>query len=202
MSLRCSPARSWWAAHRLGVPRHSCSRSRTGRRTCWSENLRRSRSSSASMPPASASARSSTRWRRGVTCPSTPRSRISSATPRSGPIWSRTTRARGPGVAHLLGSKYVFTDHAVPRLRSALGLDAEAVQRAYQAPVRNVAGDDLCAARATGRPAALGCVPAGRPAGCAPGLLARVRRHADHRRRQPGPADRGGRRRRAARASR
>ena len=36
------------------------------------------------------------------------------------------------GVAHLLGTKYVFTDQAVPRLRSALGLDAEAVEQAYQ----------------------------------------------------------------------
>jgi amino acid permease len=36
------------------------------------------------------------------------------------------------GVAHLLGTKYAFTDHAVPRLRSALGLDVEAVEQAHQ----------------------------------------------------------------------
>jgi amino acid permease len=36
------------------------------------------------------------------------------------------------GVAHLLGTKYVFTYQAVPRLRSALGLDTEAVQQAHQ----------------------------------------------------------------------
>lgn len=36
------------------------------------------------------------------------------------------------GVAHLLGTKYVFTHQAVPGLRSALGLDTEAVQQAHQ----------------------------------------------------------------------
>ena len=36
------------------------------------------------------------------------------------------------GVAHLLGSKHVFTSLAVPRLRSALGLDTEAVRQAYE----------------------------------------------------------------------
>lgn len=36
------------------------------------------------------------------------------------------------GVAHLLGAKHVFTREAVPRLRSALGLETEAVQQAYQ----------------------------------------------------------------------
>ena len=36
------------------------------------------------------------------------------------------------GVAHLLGTKYAFTDQAVPRLRSALGLDVDAVEQAYQ----------------------------------------------------------------------
>src|SRR5919202_601072 len=35
-------------------------------------------------------------------------------------------------VAHLLGQKYAFSAHAVPGLRAALSLDAEAVQRAYQ----------------------------------------------------------------------
>ena len=34
-------------------------------------------------------------------------------------------------VAHFLGAKYRFTAQSVPRLRSALGLDAPAVQRAY-----------------------------------------------------------------------
>ena len=36
------------------------------------------------------------------------------------------------GVAHLLGSKHVFISIAVPRLRSALGLDTEAVRQAYE----------------------------------------------------------------------
>jgi amino acid permease len=36
------------------------------------------------------------------------------------------------GVAHLLGTKYPFTQQAVPGLRSALGLDTESVQQAYQ----------------------------------------------------------------------
>ena len=36
------------------------------------------------------------------------------------------------GVAHLLASKHVFTRDEVPRLRSALGLDSEAVQQAHQ----------------------------------------------------------------------
>jgi hypothetical protein len=36
------------------------------------------------------------------------------------------------GVAHLLGRKYVFTRKAVPALRAALGLDDEAVRRAYR----------------------------------------------------------------------
>ena len=36
------------------------------------------------------------------------------------------------GVAHLLGSKHAFTHQAVPRLRSALGLDTEAVGHAYE----------------------------------------------------------------------
>jgi amino acid permease len=36
------------------------------------------------------------------------------------------------GVAHLLGSKHAFTRDAVPRLRSALGLDTEAVGYAYE----------------------------------------------------------------------
>ena len=36
------------------------------------------------------------------------------------------------GVAQLLGTKYVFTDAAVPQLRSALGLDTDPVQQAYQ----------------------------------------------------------------------
>lgn len=36
------------------------------------------------------------------------------------------------GVAHLLGTKYVFSHQAVPRLRSALGLDTEAVRQAHQ----------------------------------------------------------------------
>ena len=36
------------------------------------------------------------------------------------------------GVAHLLGSKHVFTHQAVPQLRSALALDTEAVRRAYE----------------------------------------------------------------------
>ena len=36
------------------------------------------------------------------------------------------------GVAHLLGSKHVFTSTAVPRLRSALGLDTDAVRDAYE----------------------------------------------------------------------
>jgi amino acid permease len=36
------------------------------------------------------------------------------------------------GVAHLLGAKYAFTHQAVPGLRSALGLDTEAVQQAHQ----------------------------------------------------------------------
>lgn len=36
------------------------------------------------------------------------------------------------GVAHLLGAKHTFTKAAVPRLGSALGLDTEAVQQAYQ----------------------------------------------------------------------
>ena len=36
------------------------------------------------------------------------------------------------GVAHLLGTKYAFAHQAVPRLRSALGLDSEPVQQAYQ----------------------------------------------------------------------
>lgn len=35
------------------------------------------------------------------------------------------------GVAHLLGSKHAFTHQAVPRLRSALGLDTETVRDAY-----------------------------------------------------------------------
>jgi amino acid permease len=34
-------------------------------------------------------------------------------------------------VAHLLGTKYVFTSQAVPRLRSALGLDTDAVRHAH-----------------------------------------------------------------------
>lgn len=36
------------------------------------------------------------------------------------------------GVAHLLGSKHAFTSEAVPRLRSALGLDTDAVRHAYE----------------------------------------------------------------------
>ncbi len=36
------------------------------------------------------------------------------------------------GVAHLLGGKYVFTRRAVPGIRAALGLDDEAVRRAYR----------------------------------------------------------------------
>ena len=36
------------------------------------------------------------------------------------------------GVAHLLGSKHAFTSAAVPRLRSALGLDTDAVGDAYE----------------------------------------------------------------------
>src|SRR5215467_4964910 len=36
-------------------------------------------------------------------------------------------------IAHLLGTKYSFTSAAVPGIRSALGLDQPAVQRAYQA---------------------------------------------------------------------
>jgi amino acid permease len=36
------------------------------------------------------------------------------------------------GVAHLLGAKHVVPHDAVPRLRSALGLDTDAVQQAYQ----------------------------------------------------------------------
>jgi hypothetical protein len=35
-------------------------------------------------------------------------------------------------VAHLLGQKYEFTYRAVPRIRAALSLDAEAVQQSYQ----------------------------------------------------------------------
>ena len=36
------------------------------------------------------------------------------------------------GVAHLLGSKHAFTSAAVPQLRSALGLDTDAVRDAYE----------------------------------------------------------------------
>src|SRR5215831_8859265 len=36
-------------------------------------------------------------------------------------------------IAHLLGIKYSFTSDAVPSIRSALGLEQLAVQRAYQA---------------------------------------------------------------------
>src|SRR5262250_3384780 len=35
-------------------------------------------------------------------------------------------------IAHLLGEKYSFTSEAVPGVRSALGLEQPAVQRAYQ----------------------------------------------------------------------
>jgi amino acid permease len=36
------------------------------------------------------------------------------------------------GVAHLLGRKYTFTRQAVPEIRAALGLDGDAVKRAYR----------------------------------------------------------------------
>lgn len=36
------------------------------------------------------------------------------------------------GVAHLLGEKHVFTAQVVPQLRSALGLDTDAVRHAYE----------------------------------------------------------------------
>src|SRR5262250_41753 len=51
-------------------------------------------------------------------------------------------------IAHLLGTKYSFASAAVPGIRSALGLDQPAVQRAYQA-LYNQPVDTIFAPRLT-----------------------------------------------------
>src|SRR5215472_4073584 len=43
-----------------------------------------------------------------------------------------TNPAVRAGVAHLLGQKYAFARKSVPGIRTALGLDGDAVKRAYQ----------------------------------------------------------------------
>ncbi len=131
--------------------------------------------------------------------PSSPRSRISSATPRSGPTWCRTTPACGRG------SRISWARSTPSRPRRCRGCDPPWASTRTRSGTRT----RTCTERRWRRSMRRGRDSADRlrwaasrlagPARCAACLLARVRRHADHRRRQPRPAHRGRRGRRAAR---
>jgi amino acid permease len=63
---------------------------------------------------------------------------------RFAPEWAPLVPPNPPmraAIAHMLGRKYTFTRAAVPRLRTALGLDDDAVERAYRRQYR----EDLAA---------------------------------------------------------
>ncbi len=109
---------------------------------------------------------------------------------RTGPTWSRTIRARGPASRVSSARSMLFPSRRHRRF----------VPRWALRPMPSRVHTSACTGSRWRRSTAEGPAPRSspmggisdcRPAGCAADLLARLRRHADHRRRQPGAADRG-----------